>query len=51
MTALLLDDIEQLIAEYGQMLTNEELDDLTRSSTKDEDDESREADANEERTT
>ena len=44
MTDMLSEDIEEHIAEHGQTLTNEELDDLARSSTEDDDDENREDD-------
>ena len=39
MADMLPDNIEEHIAEHAQTLTNEELDDLARSSTEDDDDE------------
>ena len=48
MVDMLPDDIEEHIAGHAQTLTNEELEDLTRSSMENEDDENQETDDEEE---
>ena len=48
MADMVPDNIEEHITGHAQALTNKELEDLTRSSTEDEDDENREVDNEEE---